>query len=56
MTFPIAFPTACFQVIASSANTSGGSANIDTYTITTTNFVIRHGSGELPSRWFAIGN
>ena len=54
ITFPIAFPNECFQVLASSGG-SGGTSNIDTYAITTTNFIMRHGAGERPSYWQAIG-
>ena len=55
ITFPIAFPSACFQVMGTSGG-SGGNTNVDTYTITATNFVMRHGSGERPSYWMAIGH
>ena len=55
VTFAAAF-TACFQVIAQTANGSGGSINTAVTSVTAANFQFyTASSADSPVRWFAIG-
>lgn len=53
--FPVAFPVSCFTVVACGGGSGSTSENVNTWSITKTSFIIKHGSGERPARWFAIG-
>jgi hypothetical protein len=60
ITFPAAFPTTCFGVLANSAVAGGvtGSANYSwsTHTVTTTTFRIDNDGLAAPFFWVALGN
>jgi hypothetical protein len=58
VTFPIAFTTSCFQVLATgTATTSGaGEVSLNTRDLTTTTFtMVNDGGKNSTARWFAIG-
>lgn len=55
--FPIAFPTACLQVVATPGlNGDAGSVNIIVGNFTTTSFQSDGGTAERPFHWIAVGN
>lgn len=57
--FPVAFPTACLNVVAvdESSASNTGIHNVGTDTYTTTNFGLRNsGGGGFISHWLAIGH
>lgn len=57
VTFPIAFPNNCYQVVVGGSNTTGG-GRINCYakSISKTGFTVGIEPGEGPARWIAIGN
>lgn len=56
VSFPKAFPNACFQVVACGGNVASGTSNVQVDTFTKTTFDVYHASGERPAHWIAIGN
>lgn len=57
VTFPVAFPNNCYQVIACIGNSTGGAADgIYVYNISKTGFSIYARTNAQPARWMAIGD
>ena len=59
-TFPLAFPTACFSVVAVANGTTGGADEVEMGAVTNTQFTVNHANSGVNSsgnsRWIAIGN
>lgn len=57
ISFPIAFPSACFAVFTGQTNGGGdgSTANVTAQNYTTTQFDLQANANELPGKWFAIG-
>jgi hypothetical protein len=57
--FPIAFPTACFSVVATANGTTGGADEVELSTVTAVQFIANHANSGVNSsgnsRWIAIG-
>lgn len=55
ITFAVAFPEACFQVIPCGGTNQIDTANLKTSSITKTGFTMTHPNAETIGRWFAVG-
>jgi len=55
ISFPVNFPTACLQVVMSSASSFAGTQDVAAYSWNTTSFYAKMSSGEQPCAWIAVG-
>lgn len=54
VTFPLAFPTTCYQVVGC-AGADPGNANVGCWDISASTFDCKHAAAERPLRWMAFG-